>query len=57
MFLQFQTGHVGYQFEQQIPWVQALGISVHVGVDGVNVGIILMAANRLLHRRLRLLGD
>ncbi len=31
-------------FEQQIPWVESLGISYHVGVDGLNVGLILMGA-------------
>jgi NADH-quinone oxidoreductase subunit M len=44
MFLQFPIGHAGYLFEQQIPWVQDLGISFHVGVDGINVGLVLMAA-------------
>ena len=34
----------GYQFEQHVPWVSALGISYHVGVDGINVGLILMGA-------------
>jgi len=34
----------GYHFGQQIPWVQSLGISYHVGVDGLNVGLILMGA-------------
>src|SRR5712672_4599533 len=44
MFCQFATGHVGYQFEQQIPWVESLGMSYHVGVDGLNVGLVLMGA-------------
>ena len=44
MFCQFVTGQAGYQFEQQIPWVESLGISYHVGVDGLNVGLILMGA-------------
>src|SRR5690348_14032697 len=44
MFCQFVPGHDGYQFEQQIPWVDSLGISYHVGVDGLNVGLILMGA-------------
>ncbi|MDE3067815.1 MAG: NADH-quinone oxidoreductase subunit M [Verrucomicrobiota bacterium] len=34
----------GYRFVQQIPWVPSLGISYHVGVDGLNVGLILMGA-------------
>jgi NADH-quinone oxidoreductase subunit M len=44
MFVRFQAGAGGYQFEQQITWVKALGISYHVGVDGINVGLILMGA-------------
>jgi len=44
MFCQFVPNTVGYQFEQQIPWVESLGISYHVGVDGLNVGLILMGA-------------
>src|SRR5256712_4455669 len=44
MFLQFNTGADGYQFEYQRSWVQSLGISYHVGVDGINVGLVLMAA-------------
>jgi len=44
MFCQFVPGADGYQFEQQVPWVDSLGISYHVGVDGLNVGLILMGA-------------
>jgi NADH-quinone oxidoreductase subunit M len=44
MFCEFQPGKAGYQFVQQIPWVESLGISYHVGVDGLNVGLILMGA-------------
>jgi NADH-quinone oxidoreductase subunit M len=44
MFCHFVPGAPGYQFEQQIPWVDSLGISYHVGVDGLNVGLILMGA-------------
>jgi NADH-quinone oxidoreductase subunit M len=44
MFCHFKAGMTGFQFEQQIPWVDSLGISYHVGVDGLNVGLILMGA-------------
>ncbi len=47
MFCQFNGAAVdadGYRFVQQIPWVETLGISYHVGVDGLNVGLILMGA-------------
>jgi NADH-quinone oxidoreductase subunit M len=44
MFWLFKAATHGFQFEQQIPWVDSLGISYHVGVDGLNVGLILMGA-------------
>ena len=44
LFLRFDTGETGYQFVQKIPWVSALGINYHVGVDGVNIGLLLMGA-------------
>ncbi len=44
MFCHFVPNTDGFQFEQQIPWVDSLGISYHVGVDGLNVGLILMGA-------------
>jgi NADH-quinone oxidoreductase subunit M len=44
MFATFHLGVPGYQFEQQIQWVETVGISYHVGVDGINVGLVLMGA-------------
>lgn len=47
MFVRFNAADIaasGYRFDQQVPWVEALGISYHVGVDGINVGLILMGA-------------
>ena len=32
----------GYRYVQQVPWVESLGISYFVGVDGINVGLVLM---------------
>ncbi len=32
----------GYQFVEQVPWVQLLGISYHVGVDGMNLPLVLL---------------
>jgi NADH-quinone oxidoreductase subunit M len=34
----------GYQFVEQHGWAPSLGISYHVGVDGINLGLILMGA-------------
>ena len=47
MFAQYPgapTDGEGFRFVQQVPWVQSIGISYHVGVDGLNVGLILMGA-------------
>jgi NADH-quinone oxidoreductase subunit M len=44
LFASFTAGQAGYQFVQKVEWVNALGISFHVGVDGVNVGLVLMGA-------------
>src|SRR5436190_3080839 len=47
MFLGFnnaQGGSYGFKFESQVAWVSSLGISYHVGVDGINVGLVLMGA-------------
>ena len=34
----------GYKFVQRVPWVESLGISYYVGVDGINLGLIVMGA-------------
>jgi NADH-quinone oxidoreductase subunit M len=38
------VGRGGYRYVQQIPWVESLGISFFVGVDGINLGLIVMGA-------------
>lgn len=40
---QFVPGLTGWQLEQKVAWVATLGISYHVGVDGVNLGLVIMA--------------
>lgn len=47
MFLLFNStpaGANGFRFEQLSEWVPSVGIGYHVGVDGINVGLILMGA-------------
>src|SRR5712692_330559 len=46
LFLKFDAAPAvdGYKFQQIAPWVKSLGISYHVGVDGINLGLILMGA-------------
>ena len=47
LFLGFDAapaGAGGYKFIHKVPWVESLGINYFVGVDGINVGLILMGA-------------
>jgi NADH-quinone oxidoreductase subunit M len=42
MFWKFVPGKEGYQFVATWEWVKALGITLKLGVDGLNVGLVLM---------------
>ncbi|HEY3916130.1 MAG TPA: NADH-quinone oxidoreductase subunit M [Verrucomicrobiae bacterium] len=45
MFCHFdKAAAAGYQFVEQHQWAPSLGLSYHVGVDGINLGLILMGA-------------
>jgi NADH-quinone oxidoreductase subunit M len=43
-FCRFPSSGAEYQFVQRVSWVDALGISYHVGADGLNIGLILMGS-------------
>jgi NADH-quinone oxidoreductase subunit M len=42
--VQFQAGHQGYQFEQNVTWVPQFSISYHVGVDGISLWLLVLNA-------------
>jgi NADH-quinone oxidoreductase subunit M len=44
VFGRFELGTARAQFVESVPWVPALGIGYHLGVDGLNVGLVLMGA-------------
>ena len=44
VFAAFQPGVAGMQVEEQVAWVPAAGFGFHLGVDGVNIGLVLMAS-------------
>ncbi len=44
LFLRFDFSREGFQFVTRIEWIPALGISYHLGVDGMAVSLILMTA-------------
>jgi len=44
LFAAFQPGIADIQFEEQAAWIPAAGLSYHLGVDGLNIGLVLMAS-------------
>ncbi|MBI1976749.1 MAG: NADH-quinone oxidoreductase subunit M [Candidatus Omnitrophica bacterium] len=44
VFFSYDRTAGGYQFIDKIPWVKPLGISYHVGVDGINSVLVLLQA-------------
>ncbi|MBI4597043.1 MAG: NADH-quinone oxidoreductase subunit M [Candidatus Omnitrophica bacterium] len=40
----YNTTIGGYQHETMIPWIRALGIGFHLGVDGISVVLVLLHA-------------
>jgi len=43
LFFSYDTAAGGYQFQEQMPWLPALGISYHVGVDGISLPLMLLS--------------
>ena len=44
VFFTFPTGTADVRFEEYAPWIEVLGAGWHLGVDGLSVGLVLMAA-------------
>jgi len=42
LFISFETGNAGMQFQTKIPWIESLGISYHIGVDGISLFLVLL---------------
>jgi proton-translocating NADH-quinone oxidoreductase chain M len=43
-YQQFQAFTTGLQFEEKLPWLPALGISYHLGVDGIGASMLLLSS-------------
>lgn len=41
-WFQFQSGEPGFQFEETYVWYQAIGSSLHLGVDGLSLTMVLL---------------
>ena len=42
LFISFEAGNAGMQFQTKIPWIESLGISYHVGIDGISLFLVLL---------------
>ena len=42
LYFSYDVAAGGYQFVEQYTWLEALGISYHVGVDGMNAPLVLL---------------
>jgi NADH-quinone oxidoreductase subunit M len=42
LFLAFDAGNGGMQFVEKVPWIPALGVSYHVGVDGISMLLVVL---------------
>lgn len=42
LFTSFAGGFPGMQFETKIPWIESLGVSYHVGLDGISLFLVLL---------------
>lgn len=43
LFISFETGNAGMQFVTKIPWIESLGVSYHVGLDGISLLLVLLS--------------
>jgi len=44
LYLQFEARVPGLQFETRVPWIAAWGVHYHVGMDGLNLLLVLLTA-------------
>ena len=44
LYMRFSSSVEGLQFATRIPWIDAWGVSYHIGLDGFNVLLVLLTA-------------
>ena len=42
LWTNFQSDAIGYQFEEKYTWYAAIGSSLHLGVDGLSLTMVLL---------------
>jgi NADH-quinone oxidoreductase subunit M len=38
----FQVGAPGFQFEEKVSWIPALGVTYHIGIDGISLLLVML---------------
>lgn len=46
LYSQFQSFTTGIQFEEKLPWLPAIGVAYHLGIDGI--GMTVLITNQLV---------
>ncbi len=44
LYVQFDGSLSGLQFETRLPWIEAWGVHYHIGLDGLNILLVLLTA-------------
>jgi len=44
VWLRFVPGVAGLQFEERVPWVPGMGMTYHLGVDGLSVSLVALVS-------------
>src|SRR5215207_5343349 len=44
LFLNYDRGLGGFQFETNVPWISLLGVSYHIGIDGISLPLVVLNA-------------
>ena len=42
LFFTFQSDNAQMQFVEHVPWIESLGVSYHLGVDGISLFLVLL---------------
>src|SRR5512135_2011010 len=44
LYLNFDPAATGLQFETRVPWIESWGVNYHIGLDGINILLVLLTA-------------
>ena len=43
LWVDFDTANGGYQYVSRVPWISALGVEYHVGIDGLSIPMVWLS--------------